>query len=292
MSLDPALISKIASLELRAARIVEGAVVGRHSSPYHGFSVEFAEHRDYEPGDDPRYLDWKLHAKTDRFHLKQFEEETNVAAHLLVDASESMGYQSESAVWSKLEYAKTLAAALAYLVIRQHDAVSLALFDHRLRDQLPPSAKRAHWTQICQRLDSHDQGGETVMGPLLHEFAERLRRRGVVFLIGDLFDDPNEIARGLRHLTHRKHDVRIAQIVDPAEADFPFDEAMLFRGLESAPDVTIDAGAIRQAYLEEFTTHCKAIAKICREAGIVYQLIRTSDPPETALRGLLHPGRV
>ena len=289
--LDPALISKIASLELRASRIVEGTVVGRHSSPYHGFSIEFAEHRDYAPGDDPRYLDWKLHAKTDRFHLKQFEQETNLAVHLFLDASESMSFQSETAAWSKLEYARTLAAAAAYVVIKQRDAVGLTVFDSRLRAQLAPSSKRAHLKQVYQTLKAHVPSGETAMGPLLHEMAGRLSRRGVVILLSDLFDDPRELARGLRHLAHRKHDVRVAQIVDPAEIDFPFDEATRFQGMETDPDITIDAGAIRKAYRQEFAAHQAALVASCRDAGVAYQLVSTADPPDQALRRLMGRSR-
>ena len=289
--LDPALISKIGSLELRARRIVEGTVVGRHSSPYHGFSIEFAEHRNYAPGDDPRYLDWKLHAKTDRFHLKQFEEETNLAAHVLVDASESMRFQSEAAPWSKFEYARTLAAAAAHLVIRQRDAIGLAIFDSEIRTRLAPSSKRNHLKQVFQALETQDPHGETSTGSLLRELAGHAKQRGVVLLLSDLFDDPREIDRGLRRLAHRRHDVRLVQIVDPAEIDFPFDEATLFQGMESDPDVTIDAGAIRKAYRQEFEAHRRAITATCRDANIAYQLARTTDPPDHVLRELLGRSR-
>ena len=285
--LDPVLISKIGSLELRARRIVEGTVVGRHSSPYHGFSIEFAEHRNYAPGDDPRYLDWKLHAKTDRFHLKQFEEETNLAAHLFIDASESMSFQSEAAPWSKFECARTLAAAAAHLVIRGRDAVGLAIFDSQVRTRLAPSSKRNHLNQVLQTLAQQRPEGQTSTGSLLHELAGHAKQRGVVMLFSDLFDDPREIDRGLRRLAHRRHDVRLVQIIDPAEIDFPFDEATLFQGMESAPNVTIDAGAIRKAYRKEFEAHRRAITATCRDAGIAYQLVRTTDPPDQALRRLL-----
>ncbi len=289
--LDPVLIAKIASLELRARRIVEGAVVGRDASPYHGFSIEFAEHRDYAPGDDLRYLDWKLHAKTDRFHLKQFEEETNLNAYLLLDTSESMDFGSEAAPWTKLECAKTLAAAIAFLVVQQRDAIGLATFNDRVGELLQPSRKQGSLPRIYKNLEEIRPTGETRLGSALHEFAGRLGRRGLVIVISDLFDDVAELSRGIQRLVHHQHDVRVAQVVDPMEVDFSYDEAIRFEGLESAPDVTIDAGALRQAYRKEFQEHQKAISRSCRGAGVSHQLISTADPPDLALRRLLGSNR-
>lgn len=289
--LDPALIAKIASLELRARRIVEGAVVGRDASPYHGFSIEFAEHRDYAPGDDLRYLDWKLHAKTDRFHLKQFEEETNLNAYLLLDTSQSMDFRSEAAPWTKLECAKTLAAALAFLVVQQRDAIGLATFNERVADLLRPSRKQGSLPRIYKKLEELRPTGQTQIGSVLHEFAGRLGRRGLVIFISDLFDDSADLSRGIRHLVHRQHDVRVAQIVDPMEIDFSYDEAIRFEGMESAPDVTIDAGSLRQAYRREFQEHQRAISRSCRDAGVSHHLISTADPPDLTIRRLLGNSR-
>ncbi|MBA3313681.1 MAG: DUF58 domain-containing protein [Planctomycetota bacterium] len=291
MSLDPALIAKLEPLEVRARRVVEGHVAGRHESPFRGFSIEFAEHRDYAPGDDLRYLDWKLHAKTDRFHLKQFEEETNFAAHLLLDVSESMSYRSESSAWSKLECGKTLAAATAHLVIRQRDAAGLALFDREARSLLPPSSKATHLKEIFRTLESARAGADTAVGPILHDLASRVTRRGLVIVFSDLFDDPSSVLRGLRHLAHRRHDVRIAQLVDPAEIEFPFDEPTRFLGMEGLPDLTVDTSGLRRAYRDEFESQRRTIESGCRDMGASYRLVRTDEPPDRVLAELLSAPR-
>ena len=287
MPLDPALLAKIAPLDVRARRVVEGYVAGRHKSPHRGFSVEFAEHRDYAPGDDLRYVDWKLHAKTDRFHLKQFEEETNFAAHLLLDVSESMTYRSDAAAWSKLDCGKTLAAAVAHLVVRQRDAVGLALVDRERRTVLPPSSRPSHVADLTRALDEAGPGRETALGPVLHDIAERLGRRGLVVLVSDLLDDPDAVLRGLRHLAHRRHDVRVLHLVDPAEEDFPFDEPLRFLGLEGQPDVTADAAGLRRGYRTEFDAHRRAIEAGCRDMGATYLFGRTDAPPERLLADLV-----
>lgn len=285
--LDPTLIAKLAPLEVRARRIVEGHVAGRHASPYRGFSVEFAEHRDYAPGDDLRYLDWKLHAKTDRYHLKQFEEETNFAAHLLLDVSESMTYRSEAAAWSKLDCGKTLAAAAAYLVVRQRDAAGLALFDKQARAVLPPSSKPSQFNDLTRTLEEATAGEDTALGPILHDLASRVTRRGLVLVLSDLFDEPESVLRGLRHLAHRRHDVRVAQLVDPAEVEFPFDEPTRFLGMEGLPDLSVDAAGLRRAYRAEFESHRRAIEAGCRDMGAGYRLVRTDEPPDRVLLELL-----
>jgi uncharacterized protein (DUF58 family) len=289
--LDPALIAKIEPLEVRARRVVEGHVAGRHESPYRGLSVEFAEHRDYAPGDDLRYLDWKLHAKTDRFHLKQFEEETNFSAYLLLDVSESMGYRSEGAAWSKLDCGKTLAAASAHLVVRQRDAAGLALFDNEARVELPPSSKPSHLHEIFRALEAAEPGEDTAIGPILHDLGSRVSRRGLVIVFSDLFDEPDSVLRGLRHLAHRRHDVRVAQVIDPAEADFPFDEPTRFLGMEHLPDLTLDAGGLRRAYREEFESQRRAIEAGCRDMGASYRLVRTDEAPDRVLAELLSAPR-
>lgn len=291
MPLDPALIAKIEPLEVRARKVVEGYVSGRHASPSRGFSVEFAEHRDYAPGDDLRYLDWKLHAKTDRFHLKQFEEETNFTAQVLLDISESMTFRSEMAAWSKLDCARTLAASTAYLVLRQRDAAGLALFGEQARLVWPPSGKPSHLTTILQSLETATAGGDTAIGPILHDLAGRMTRRGMVLVLSDLFDEPDSILRGLRHLVHRRHDVRVAQIVDPAETDFPFDEPTRFLGLEGLPDLTIDAVGLRRAYRTEFDAHRRAIEAGCRNMGATFRLVRTDESPDRVLLDLLSAPR-
>jgi uncharacterized protein (DUF58 family) len=285
--LDPASLARLHGLELKARTIVEGYVSGWHKSPYHGFSVEFAEHREYVPGDDLRYVDWKVFGKSDRYFLKQFDEETNFACHVLVDTSESMAYRSDAASWSKLEYAQHAAAALAYLVIRQQDAVGLATFDHAVGQVLRPASTPMHLSQLCTLLDQAEPRGESAIGPILHELAERFKRRGLVIILSDFFDDPESLLLGLKHFRHRRHDVLLLQVIDPAEQDFPFAEPTLFHGLEQWPDQMTDPRALKTAYQTEFEEFLKTLRGGAREMGMEHHLLRTSDPLEAALAALL-----
>src|SRR5262245_39768764 len=220
--LNPATLAKLHGLELKARLIVEGYVSGLHKSPYHGFSIEFAEHREYVPGDDLRYVDWKVFGKSDRFYLKQYEEETNFACYFLLDTSESMLYRSEAAPVSKLEYAQYLTAALAYLVLQQRDAVGLATYDNAVRNFLRAGSHPSHLGQLCRVMDVPPPTGGTSVGPILHDLAERIRKRGLVVVVSDLFDDVPSLMLGLKHLRHRRHEVLVLHVVDPAEQDFPF----------------------------------------------------------------------
>lgn len=281
--LDPAVLARLDGLELKARMIVEGYVSGWHKSPYHGFSVEFAEHRDYVPGDDLRYVDWKVYGKSDRYYLKQYDEETNFACHLLVDTSESMSYRSEPTAWTKLAFAQHLAAALAYLVIRQQDAVGLATFDHAVGQVLRPASTPMHLSQLCALLDRAEPGGESAIGPILHELAERFKRRGLVIILSDFFDDPEAVQLGLKHFRHRRHDVLLLQIIDPAEQDFPFTEPTLFHGLERWPDQMTDPRALRSAYQSEFADFLRSLQGGARDLRMDYQLLRTDQPLEAAL---------
>lgn len=281
--LDPAVLARLQGLELKARMIVEGYVSGWHKSPYHGFSVEFAEHRDYVPGDDLRYVDWKVYGKSDRYYLKQYDEETNFACHLLVDTSESMGYRSDRAEWTKLDYARHLAAALAYLVIRQQDAVGLATFDTTVGQVLRPASTPMHLSQLCELLDRAEPRGESAIGPILHELAERFKRRGLVIILSDFFDDPEAVQRGLKHFRHRRHDVLLLHVIDPAEQDFPFAEPTLFHGLEQWPDQLTDPRALRVAYQAEFAEFLRSLQGGARDLRMDYQLLRTDQPLEAAL---------
>lgn len=263
--LDPARLVEVQGLELKARLIVEGYLAGVHKSPYRGFSVEFAEHREYVPGDDLRYVDWKVFGKTDRYYLKQYDEETNFACHLLVDASESMTYQSEQAPVSKLEYARWTAAALAYVVVQQRDAIGLATFDATLRDVLRPESTTSQFKEVCRVLEQAPGQGESAIGGMLQEFAERFVRRGVVVLLSDFFDDFASLERGLRHLSFRKHDVVLVQIIDPAEASFPFQDPTLFHGLERWGDQQVDPRSLRRAYQDEFQKHVGRLRGLARE---------------------------
>ena len=285
--LDPQTLSEIQGLQFQARLIVEGFVSGLHRSPFQGFSVEFAEHREYVPGDDLRYLDWKVYGKTDRHYLKRFEEETNFGCQIIVDTSESMDYRSHLAAVNKLDYARYLAGALSYLIVQQQDAVGLATFDTEIRNYLRPSSQASHLKYLLQLMDSATAQGETALGPILHQLAERIRERGVVVILSDLFDDPQTLAAGLRHFHHRRHDVCVLQIVDPAELDFPFDDPTLFRGMESDANLMSEPRRLKEAYLREFSGFIRQVESICRELNMDHELIRTDQPLDQALSRFL-----
>ncbi len=286
-SLDPQTLAEIQGLRLRARHIVEGYVAGLHRSPYHGFSIEFAEHREYVPGDDLRYLDWKVLARTDKLSLKRYEDETNLIAYLVLDVSESMQYQGPTAAMSKLAYAQCLAASLAWLILRQQDAVSLVTFDEQVQAFLRPASHPAHLQQVVDVMEGAESRGKTSMGPVFHELAERFSKRGVVVVLSDLFGDPADIVAGLKHFRHRQHDVIVLHMLDPAELDFPFEQPTLFRGLEQLPEVVADPRALRRAYLEEFERYLSQVAQQCRAAGVDYQQVRTDTPLDVVLSSYL-----
>lgn len=285
--LDPAVLARLQGLGLKARLIVEGYVSGLHKSPFHGYSVEFAEHREYTPGDDIRYVDWKVFGRTDRYFLKQYEEETNFSCWLLLDSSESMGYRSDGAAMSKLEYAKHVAAALAYMVIQQQDAVGLATFDSEVREYVRAAGQPSHLKHIIHVLEKAQPGGETALGPILHELAERIRKRGLVILLSDLFDEGASLLAGLKHFRHRRHDVSVLQIIDPAEQDFPFEEPTLFKGLEGQPEEMADPKAIRRAYCREFEEFLAEARRGCRDLGMEHVLVRTDQPLDAVLSAFL-----
>jgi uncharacterized protein (DUF58 family) len=285
--LDPRTLAKLQGLEVRARSIVEGYVSGLHRSPFHGFSIEFAEHREYVPGDDLRYVDWKVFGRSDKIYLKQFEEETNLLAYLLLDTSESMLYQSDPQGLSKLEYAKCVAASLAYLVLQQQDSVGLATFDAQLRSFVRPSGNPSHLKQVLHVMEESPGERKTATGPIFHELAERLKKRGVVLVLSDLFDDVEQMMAGLKHFRHRRHDVVVFHVLDPAELDFPFRQTTMFRGLEGLPDVLTDPRSLRKAYLEEFGKFLRDVRKGCRANNADYLLLRTDQPLDVALSSFL-----
>ena len=285
--LSPQTLAKLKGLELKARLIVEGYVSGLHKSPYHGFSVEFAEHREYVPGDDLRYVDWKVFGKTDRYYLKQYEEETNFACYLLLDTSESMRYRSENAPVSKLEYAQYVAAALGYLIVQQQDAVGLATFDTSVSQFVRAASHPSHLKQLLHVMEHTSAAGETAIGPIFHDLAERIRKRGLVIVISDLFDDVESLLLGLKHFRHRRHDVSIMQVIDPAEQDFPFEDPTLFKGLEGLPEQMTEPRALRRAYQREFEGFLAQVRRGCRELHMDHVLLRTDQPLDTALRSFL-----
>jgi uncharacterized protein (DUF58 family) len=285
--LDPSMLVRLQGVRLRARWMVEGYVSGVHRSPFHGCSVEFAEHREYAPGDDLRYLDWKVFARTDKYHLKQFEEETNLVCHLLLDTSESMSYQSNEAPMSKLDYARRAAAALAYLVLHQQDSVSLTAFDHEIRTTVHPGSNLSHLKEILDAMEGIKPARKTATGPILHNLAERLIRRGIVMIFSDLFDDVDAMLKGLKHLLHRRHEVIVLHVLDPAEIEFPFRDATLFRGLEQWPDALVEPNSLRKAYQSEFNGYLHKLQSGCRSQGIDYVPMRTDRSLEYTLSSYL-----
>jgi uncharacterized protein (DUF58 family) len=267
--------------------IVEGYVGGVHKSPYHGFSIEFAEHREYVAGDDLRHVDWKVFGKTDKFYLKQYEDETNLVCHLLLDTSESMRYQSAGAALSKLDYAKSAAGALAYLILQQQDSVGLVTFDNVIRALVRPSSQSAHLKQLLHVMEDSVPQRKTATGPIFHDLAERLKKRGVVIILSDLFDNVAGMVAGLKHFRHRRHEVIVLHILDPAELDFPFERTTLFKGLEQLPEVLTDPRALRKAYLAEFEKYLASVQAGCRNNRIDYVQIRTDQPLDVALSSYL-----
>jgi uncharacterized protein (DUF58 family) len=286
-SLDPRTLAKLKGLQLRARHIVEGYVAGLHRSPYHGFSIEFAEHREYAPGDDLRYVDWKVFGRTDKFYLKQYEDETNLICYLVLDVSESMRFQGPDSALSKFHYAQCLAAAMAWLVLMQQDAVGLVTFDDELRANVTPSSNATHLQQILRVMDTAALRAKTATGPIFHDLAERFRKRGVVLILSDLFDDVASMMAGLKHLRHRRHDVILFHVLDAAEVDFPFRHPTLFKGLEQYPEVLADPRSLRKAYLRELAGYRKGIQTACRNYGMDYQLVRTDQPFDTVLSAYL-----
>jgi uncharacterized protein (DUF58 family) len=285
--LNPQTLASLQGLELRARLIVEGYVSGVHRSPYHGFSIEFAEHREYVSGDDLRHVDWKVFGKTDKIYLKQYEEETNLVSYMLLDTSESMRYKSDAAALSKLEYAQCIAGALAYLILQQQDSVGLATFDKEIRALIRASSNPSHLKQLLHVMEESVPERKTATGPIFHDLAERLKKRGIVLILSDLFDDVNTMLAGLKHFRHRRHEVVLFHILDPAELDFPFDQMTLFKGLEQMPEVLTDPRALRKAYLQEFNAYLRQLRQGCRTQRIEYVEMRTDQPLDIALSSYL-----
>jgi len=283
--LDPITVSKLDSLELRARLVVEGFIAGLHKSPFHGFSVEFAERRPYMTGDPIRIIDWKHYAKTDRYFVKRYEEETNLKSYILLDCSASMGYTSD--IITKLDYAASLSAALAYLSLKQRDAVGLAPFDQIMRRFLPPSSRAGHLSQLLETLAAQKPSAGTNIADTLHSMAERIKRRGLVIVISDLFDDIEKIAGGLKHFRHNRHEVIVLHVVDQRERDFAFREDAIFKDLETGEEIATAPWQIRSSYAKSFMARSQALALMCRQSRIDYQLIDTSTPFDTALYAFL-----
>ena len=287
--LQPDVISKLANMELRARLVVEGFITGLHKSPYHGFSVEFAEHRQYMPGDEIRRLDWKVYGKTDRYYIKQYEEETNLSSTLILDASNSMSFSSapfgrkkEQGI-SKLVYASYVAAALAYLMVQQRDAVGLTVYDQSIRTSLPPHATQAYLRKILLDLERVQPGNGTGTAASLHRIAEQMQRRGLAVILSDLFDDPSEVLAAMKHFRHNRHEVLVLQILDPLERSFAFGGDAVFRDLESGEEMMSQPYHLQRAYQKEMQAFVERYKRECRENNIDYVLMDTATPFDTAL---------
>lgn len=289
--LKPDVVSRLASLELRARMVVEGFITGLHKSPYHGFSVEFAEHRQYMPGDEIRYIDWKVYGRTNRYYIKQYEEETNLKGYVILDASASMGYSSGGGI-TKFQYALSLAAALAYLMFRQQDAVGAAVYDTEPRGYLPPRSRTGYIQEILKLLTHAAPANGTGTARSLNLIAERIKRRGLVVVISDFFDDPDEVVTALKHFRHKQNEVLAVQVLDPRERTFDFGADASFRDMETGEEMVTQPYQIRKAYAEAMTDFTERIKRECRAHNIDYLLVDTSVPFDVALIEYLNKRRM
>ena len=284
--LDPAVVARLGTLELRARTIVEGFLTGLHRSPFKGFSVEFAEYRQYMPGDDLSTIDWKVYARSDRHYVKKFEEETNLDCHILLDVSGSMGYGSSGI--TKFEYGQCLAASLAYLMNKQRDGVGLTAFDEGIVGLLPASARSGHLRAMLVTLERLRLGQKTNVAKPMHQLASSITKRGMVVLISDLLDDPERVIKGLKRFTFRGTDVVVFHVLDPHELEFPFERATRFQDMESEAEVLAVPAVVRQHYIEAMQALIDRYRRELGSAGIDYQLLTTTDPLELALMQYLH----
>jgi uncharacterized protein (DUF58 family) len=285
--LDPAIVARLSGLDVRARLVVEGFIAGMHRSPFHGFSVEFAEHRPYMPGDPLKNLDWKVWARSDKLLVKQYTEETNLRAHLLVDLSNSMSFQSARASVSKFEYARSLAAALAYLMIGQQDAVGLLLFGDKPERFVPARSVRSHLDVVLRTLGELAPQGLTNLPPVLHQLAERIKRRGLVILLSDLTGPPAEVLHALQHFRHRHHEVVVFHILDPDEVEFPYTDTATFVDMETGDRITTEPWEIARRYREQIEQRSALYARSCREQLIDYVRLDTRTPFDRALLAYL-----
>jgi uncharacterized protein (DUF58 family) len=306
--LDPSIISKLANLELKAKFVVEGFIAGLHKSPFHGFSVEFAEHRQYMPGDDLKYLDWKILGRTDRYYIKQFEEETNLKSYIIVDSSKSMSFSSSSPQYSsffplkklfrkkteyknvnstigisKLEYATYLAASISALMNFQKDAVGLVVYDENIKTYIPPKATNQNLRLVLSSLSKIESSGKTNTAAALDSIAERIKRRGLVIIFSDLFDDQEAVINSLKHFRYKKNEVIVFQILDALEMNFAIDSPTIFKDLETNKEMLSQPISFMQAYRDAVREFIDKYKKACRMNNIDYALLSTSTPFDVAL---------
>lgn len=275
------MVAMLNSISMKAKLVVEGYIIGQHRSPYHGFSVEFSEHRSYEPGDEIKHIDWKLYGKTNRLYVKRYEEETNLRAHLILDTSKSMSYTSNKV--SKLDYGSYLLAALSYLMISQQDAAGVVLFDEKIRSFIPPKSTPSHLNTLLNILDAPKPGNDTKIESVLHQMAERINKRGLVIIISDLLDEPRNVFKGLKHFRHRKQEVILFHILDRNELEFKFENRTKFVDMESGEEITTDPWHIKNDYKDLILNVQKYYRRNCRLNKIDYVPLYTDDSLDKGL---------
>ncbi len=275
--LEPHALARVKNLSVVARGVVEGSATGLHASPYKGFSVEFAEHREYTPGDDPRHLDYRMLARTDRLYIKQYEEETNMRVQILLDTSGSMGYSYDGKL-TKLQYGSYLTAILSYLMTRQKDSVGLTTFDTKVQLDMPARSSPRHFNDMMRRLEEIKPGQETDIAATLHRLANRFKKRCLIVLVSDLYDEPEEVIRALHHFRHRRHEVILFHVLDKAELEFPFRDLTAFHDLESNERIQVDPAYVRDAYIEQIEAFIEQYRRTCAEAQIDYVLTDTTVP--------------
>ena len=275
--LEPAALARVKNLTLVARGVVEGSISGLHASPFKGFSVEFAEHREYTAGDDPRHLDYKMLARTERLYIKQYEEETNMRVQILLDTSGSMGYSFDGKI-TKLQYGSYLTAILSYLMTRQQDLVGLTTFDTEIRLDMPARSSPRHFNEMMRQLEQIEPGRKTGIAETLHKLANRFKRRCLIVLVSDLYDEPEELMRALHHFRHRRHEVIVFHVFDKAEIDFPFREPVAFYDLETRDRIQIDPAYVRDVYIEQVEQFIESYCRSCAESHIDYVMTDTTTP--------------
>jgi len=279
------IFSKIENLSLRAKYVVDGFIIGLHKSPYHGFSAEFSDHRLYQKGDEIKHLDWKLWAKTDRYYIKQFEEETNLRCQILLDQSASMKFKSNNQ--SKLEYAVNLSAALSYLILKQQDAVGLSIFDSDIKKHINPKSKQTHLNKLLLELTKVSGGGNTKISSILHKTAEGIKKRGLIILISDLFDDVEKIISGLKHFKHKGHEIIVFHVLDPQEINLDYGNKTKFIDLETDDEIESDPIHIRNEYLKQINNYINNLKVSCGKNKVDYVQIQTNQSLDLALSSYL-----
>jgi uncharacterized protein (DUF58 family) len=284
--LDPDVVSRLDNMELRARLVVEGFITGLHKSPFHGFSVEFAEHRQYMPGDETRYIDWKIFGKTDKYFIKQFEEETNLKSYILMDISKSMSYGSENRL-KKIEYASYLASSLAYLLIKQRDAVGLITYDEDIKTYIPPHATKSYLKLILKELSEIKPEKKTFTSDSLDKIAEQIKRRGLIMIFSDFFDDPLKVLSTLKHFRHNNHEIIVFQVLDPMEIEFAFGKDAIFKDMESDEEMATQPFHLQKAYQKEMQKFLDFYKKECLINQIDYVLLDTRTPFDVALMNYL-----